>query len=401
MFEARRTLSAIVITTAPLWALESHAHAATTPTSGSAVPVVRCDGKIATIVGTDRNDILKGTPRNDVIVAGAGNDTIYGFRGNDTICGWAGADVIAGGPGDDRLFGGTNGYGRQGRYTGDTVAPGPGDDYVDLGAPSTRRGLEFVDYRDAWRGVTVDLKSRRATGEGTDTFTTDTISVYGSTHDDLLSGTEHGELLLGQGGTDHLVGLDGPDLLDDGDEVAQGSDLLEGGSGNDGLEASGDGDRLFGGSGLDSISTYGGVVAHGGDGDDSLTVDDRGGARLYGDGGADQIFASHTGDERVFLLGGTGDDRLYVQAGVGNLSGGPGAEFIGSTDAEAAVAWVDHIDAGPGPDTIKAGVGDDVIDAGPGADDVDGGRGTDRGTAGPGIDRCVDTERVESCEDLT
>jgi subtilisin-like proprotein convertase family protein len=70
------------------------------------VPVPRCDGKTATIVGTAGKDVLHGTRRADVIVGLAGNDTVTAAKGNDVVCGGPGKDAVSGGPGRDRLFGG-------------------------------------------------------------------------------------------------------------------------------------------------------------------------------------------------------------------------------------------------------------------------------------------------------
>ena len=76
----------------------------------------RCDGKVATIVGTARNDRIRGTSHDDVIFAGAGNDTVDGRGGNDIICGGSGRDNLRGGAGRDRIFGGTgNDYRATGR----------------------------------------------------------------------------------------------------------------------------------------------------------------------------------------------------------------------------------------------------------------------------------------------
>ena len=42
----------------------------------------KCDGRLATIVGTDGNDVIRGTAGPDVIVAGAGHDDVNpGGRG--------------------------------------------------------------------------------------------------------------------------------------------------------------------------------------------------------------------------------------------------------------------------------------------------------------------------------
>ena len=65
-----------------------------------------CDGRVATIVGTDGNDRLFGTDGNDVIVGLDGNDVIRAFGGNDVICGDNGRDRLFGGPGNDTLLGG-------------------------------------------------------------------------------------------------------------------------------------------------------------------------------------------------------------------------------------------------------------------------------------------------------
>src|SRR5919108_5957384 len=71
---------------------------------------VECDGKPATLVGTDEKDRMSGTSGDDVIVGMGDNDTIYGMEGHDTICGGDGNDTIYGDGGSadgqsDRLFG--------------------------------------------------------------------------------------------------------------------------------------------------------------------------------------------------------------------------------------------------------------------------------------------------------
>jgi Ca2+-binding RTX toxin-like protein len=53
-----------------------------------------CFGRRATIVGTQRADVLRGTARADVIVALGGNDRITGLGRGDRICAGAGNDVI-------------------------------------------------------------------------------------------------------------------------------------------------------------------------------------------------------------------------------------------------------------------------------------------------------------------
>ena len=86
----------------------------------------KCAGRVATIVGTNKGEVIRGTPKNDVIVAKGGHDIIRGGGGNDTICGNNGNDKLDGGSGQDLLLGQT------GR---DKLSGGPGRDRL-LGGPA-------------------------------------------------------------------------------------------------------------------------------------------------------------------------------------------------------------------------------------------------------------------------
>jgi outer membrane protein assembly factor BamB len=92
--------------------------------SGIAVMPPRCQGRLATIVGTPRGEKITGTPGSDVIAALAGKDRVSALRGNDRVCGGRGADLIRGGRGRDRLLG------EAGR---DGVFGGPGPDLLKGG----------------------------------------------------------------------------------------------------------------------------------------------------------------------------------------------------------------------------------------------------------------------------
>jgi Ca2+-binding RTX toxin-like protein len=91
---------------------------------------------MATITGTQGQDVLTGTHGDDVIFGRSGDDFIYGRDGDDVLTGGSGGDVIcdrldiqkfgpngndlmAGGSGDDQLVS-LNGA--------DTLVGGPGDD---------------------------------------------------------------------------------------------------------------------------------------------------------------------------------------------------------------------------------------------------------------------------------
>ena len=66
---------------------------------------VTCDGRLATIAGTNRAQRINGTNGPDVIWAGGGNDKIFGKGGADFICGGSGRDLLNGGAGADKLNG--------------------------------------------------------------------------------------------------------------------------------------------------------------------------------------------------------------------------------------------------------------------------------------------------------
>ena len=122
-------------------------------------PKAKCDGKDATIVGSNGPDTIKGTPGADVIVGRRGTDKIDGLAGNDTICGTGGADELAGGGGNDMLIGGNGNdqlMGESGKDTldgglgRDRFSGGPGDGDTCKGGPGTdtlepKHGCEVVD----------------------------------------------------------------------------------------------------------------------------------------------------------------------------------------------------------------------------------------------------------------
>ena len=118
------------------------------PTSGSVgAAVPKCDGRPATIVGTNGNDTIKGTPGADVIVAKGGKDKVDGRGGADRICGGGGNDIIKGSRGNDRLFGdgGTDDC-RQGSGTGPLVTCEAADLTVDVQGPASADENTDITY---------------------------------------------------------------------------------------------------------------------------------------------------------------------------------------------------------------------------------------------------------------
>jgi Ca2+-binding RTX toxin-like protein len=101
---------------------------------------LRCEGELATILGTAGNDSLIGTSARDVIVAGRGDDTVTARRGADLICAGTGADSVAAGGGDDIVRGEAGSDEIGGGGGADTILGGRGPDSLDGG-----RGNDILD----------------------------------------------------------------------------------------------------------------------------------------------------------------------------------------------------------------------------------------------------------------
>jgi CSLREA domain-containing protein len=69
--------------------------------------LVRCQGVVVNVVGTDGPDLLEGSSGVDGFLALGGNDTVRGGGARDGLCGGAGNDRLEGGSGSDRLDGGS------------------------------------------------------------------------------------------------------------------------------------------------------------------------------------------------------------------------------------------------------------------------------------------------------
>jgi uncharacterized delta-60 repeat protein len=108
---------------------------------------LKCAGKRATIVGTNRNDVIAGTQHADVIVALKGNDKVRSRNGDDLVCGGPGQEVIKTGRGRDTargeggrdiLTGGIGGDLLLGGSGADRIYGGPGNDRLLAGAGNER-----------------------------------------------------------------------------------------------------------------------------------------------------------------------------------------------------------------------------------------------------------------------
>lgn len=146
-----------------------------------------------------------------------------------------------------------------------------------------------------------------------------------------LVGTPASDTLRGSPFDDTLTGLDGTDVPYGGG----GNDRLDGGDGNDFLHGDAGDDVLLGGNGDDTLaedgSSTGSNQLAGGAGNDVLTVHSRGTNLLDGGEGDDRLEGGSGNDT---LLGGDGDDVLLVRSALGtapttiSLSGGAGNDRL-------------------------------------------------------------------------
>ncbi|MEQ8370676.1 MAG: calcium-binding protein, partial [Alphaproteobacteria bacterium] len=193
---------------------------------------------------------------------------------------------------------------------------------------------------------------------------------------------------------------------------SEDDDNLSGGTGDDFLDgAQGLGDLLDGGEGNDTLIDLDGVLAaHGGSGDDKITIafdsawddDDNPGTgpkadnRISGGAGADIISvtmasmafvlhlstdsgdaeANDDGDDELTLNGSYGQSLIYLNGG----------NDVFDATAATGGALADTVFGGSGADRILGGLGDDVLSGDSGDDQLDGGEGADKLSGGEGAD---------------
>jgi Ca2+-binding RTX toxin-like protein len=190
------------------------------------------------VAGSLTGDTLSGDENPNVLSGGGGDDTLNGRRGDDTFLGGTGSDTasfadafgvdadlgtgtatgqgldeltgvenLLGSPYADRLTGNALNNQLRGGAGNDILNGRGAQDYMDGGAD-----FDTADYSSAPNGVTVDLPSRSATGDGDDTLWF-TENVTGSPYDDWIIGDDSSNVLDGRGGNDDITGGDGNDTV--------------------------------------------------------------------------------------------------------------------------------------------------------------------------------------------
>jgi len=270
----------------------------------------------------------------------------------NTLTGTSGADHLEGRGGNDFLIG------------------KGGNDILDGGA-----GNDFVVYTGSANGVTVDLLTGTARGEGNDTLIS-IENVDGSMKVDTIRLGNGAEFANGNGGNDTIWGRGGADTLFGGD----GNDKLYGEAGDDvelsGLEGD---DFLAPGLGL-------GTMVRGGDGNDTVSYFDVNvGMTVYlwdddaFDSGANGVVTS-TLDSIENVEGSTQADHIEGTDEANVLRG------LGGGDTIKGLAGNDKVYGGDGADFLYGDDGDDDLYGDKGNDNLYGGAGNNRMYGGVGND---------------
>jgi Ca2+-binding RTX toxin-like protein len=273
-----------------------------------------------------------------------------------------------------------------------TVADNSQLDYESAPSHTLYVKATSSDGSEATQSFTVDVTDfaeNLVLTSGDDVFT-DTgvteLSVDGAAGDDVLTGSSGNDTLNGGDGEDTLYGGSGNDMITGGD----GSDTLSGGAGADLLEG-GAGDDTFR---IGDDGTWSGAAAHnvitgelvsvnglvrtidvikGGAGIDTIVGTDAGDA-IFLDNGLSQFYGGQSGARldsiEHFELGG-GNDILDLTSN----------NYVYNVDIT--------VDGGSGNDRIWANAGADTLIGGAGNDQLFGSGGNDTLIGGAGSDTAV------------
>ncbi|XPV69995.1 MAG: hypothetical protein ACNI25_05315 [Halarcobacter sp.] len=246
-------------------------------------------------IGTEQD-----TVRNiENILGSKYNDTLSGNDDNNLLSGNAGDDILSGGLGDDILNGGED---------NDTLSGGLGNDTLSGGL-----GNDTVDYRDITVGnVVVDLSI--STQQDTKNAGLDILNSV-----ENFIGTSFGDTVWGSADNNKIETKVGDDTI----YSSSGTDIIDGGSGEDLLsfETSGTG-VIADLSNLNEQATNQGriTIANIENLEGSNQVD-----TFSGDSNINKIYGLD-GNDTIF--GAQGDDSLFGQGGDDKIIGGSGNDII-------------------------------------------------------------------------
>jgi Ca2+-binding RTX toxin-like protein len=289
-------------------------------------PPVMCGGRVAGIVGTSGDDVLRGTPHADVIVGLGGHDRLQGGGDNDVLCGGPGPDSLSGGLGRNRMFGGGDHNILRSRGSGDAIRGGPVRDKIMLfGLADQVLGRagddQIINRRNDTLGRTV---IHAGTGDDNIFNFGPEWDVFAGPGDDSLKGKIRpgaGEVLDGGSGVNDLsLGFD---LNPTGSKWKH--ILLDLTRGR--IDADGAVSRFSGQFGL--LLVHGAHATswtlRGTDGPDQIKI---------GTNQADVVVHGLAGDD--MLSTGGGDDTIFGDAGLDQAGAGAGADTCFSIESPLA-----------------------------------------------------------------
>ena len=99
---------------------------------------------MATISGTENDDVLNGSKGDDTMDGGVGDDILNGGAGSDTLNGGEGDDALHGGAGDDILLGGEGNDTLVGGGGNDDLTGESGDDILNGGGGNDTFHFKFT-----------------------------------------------------------------------------------------------------------------------------------------------------------------------------------------------------------------------------------------------------------------
>jgi Ca2+-binding RTX toxin-like protein len=359
------------------------------PANANAIILVKGGGGADVL---DASGLPAGAYRALTLIGEAGDDELTGGEESDEFF-WNdgdGNDVVRGGEGRfDRLVA----FGSETEDDEFRLVPGPttklegANDSFAISLPDGQGEIEEVaaimsggdDSFIALPGLP-DLLIVVGAGIGDDTIVggDDADQLFGDLGNDKIDGGPGGDVLFGQGGTDEIVGGDG-------------NDFLSGNEGNDRLTPNQGGGPALGGAGEDVI------VWHAGDGVlEARGEEDFDQLEVRGTEAGDDFKAFTAGDtttiegtapastvtlnggngefEEIAFLGGGGNDRFTVSAGLGLFAEALGEE---GDDMLVGAEGFERFTGGPGADTLLGGDGPDLLLGNAGEDVIDGEEGDD------------------------
>jgi Ca2+-binding RTX toxin-like protein len=396
-------------------------------TTGYAIDSPSAEGDVVSIIneavitGGGGTAILGGSGSESIANYGQINGSVSLGDGNDTYDGKAGfvTGIVDLGGGNDKASGGVGSETLNGGAGSDTLSGGLGNDSLVGGS-----GIDTAVFAAAG-GVTANLSTGQATGEGEDTLS-GIENLTGGSGADTFTGDSNANLLIGKGGNDVLSGGAHHDTLDGG----LGDDTLTGGTGNDLYIIDSAGDKVIEntdvGGGWDTVRITGTFVLSDTVGVEVLqaSVSAATGAWMVGNNLANTLIGA-SGDDTLdggaglandSFDGGSGTDTVVFSGAAGatvnlntahgqatgygtdtfknieNLTGGTGADnFTGDNAANVLTGngGNDTLSGADGNDTLYGGAGSDSLLGGFGNDRLDGGTGSDTMAGGAGDDTYI------------